>query len=340
MIWAGNHHINFRMLLMKPSIGISIIVNGRKTLCKQTSIKIGWRDNINILLFGSNGQLGQSFCRLFKKNNINFTALSKKNCDVTNNKDLDRVLTSNNYDFIINASAYTNVSDAEINPDIAYEVNDIAIKNIASLIDKDSSVLIHFSTDYVFNGKKKLPYTEEDSTNPINEYGKSKLNGEINLKKSDINYFIFRTSWVYDNKGNNFPNKIVNLARQGKSIEVIDDQFGIPNHVDFISLSTLICLKKYCKYSTNEKNRSHGIYNLSCNDQTTWFNFAKYILDGIYKKSDHQYVIKALKSDNFKSNVKRPQYSVMSNKKIAQQFDIEIPSWQYYADKYIESFYE
>jgi len=246
------------------------------------------------------------------------------------------VLATDSYDFIINASAYTNVSEAEINPQNAFKVNDTAIKNIASLIDKNSSLFVHFSTDYVFDGKKNSSYTEEDSTNPINEYGKSKLNGEINLKKSDINYFIFRTSWVYDNNGNNFPNKIVNMAKQGKSIQVVDDQYGVPNHVDFISLSTLTCLKKYSKYSSTEKHIAHGLYNLSCNDQTTWFNFAKYILDGIHKKTKHQYDIKALKSDNFKSNVKRPQYSVLSNKRIARQFDIKIPSWQYYADKYIE----
>ncbi len=284
--------------------------------------------------------MGQSFCQLFKKNNINYTALSKKNCDVTNNKDIKSVLATNDYDFIINASAYTNVCEAEINPHIAYEVNNFAVKNIASLLANSSSLFVHFSTDYVFDGKKKSPYTEEDSTNPINEYGKSKLNGEINLKKSNINYFIFRTSWVYDNKGINFPNKIVNLAKKGKSIEVIDDQFGVPNHVDFISLSTLACLKKYYKYSTIEKNKSHSIYNLSCNDQTTWFDFAKYILDGIHKISEHQYDIKAVKSDHFKSNVKRPQYTVLSNNKITEQFDIEIPSWHYYADKYIESFDE
>lgn len=315
-------------------------MNGQKTLCKPTSIKIGWRNNIKILLFGSKGQLGQSFCRLFKDNNLNFTALSKKNCDVTSIDDIERALASHSYDFIINTSAYTNVSDAEINPDIAYEVNDVAIKNIASFLDKNSSVFIHFSTDYVFDGKKKSSYTEEDATNPINEYGKSKLNGEINLKNYDLNYFVFRTSWVYDNKADNFPNKIVNQAKKGKAIEVIDDQFGIPNHVDFISSTTLACLNKYYKYSDIEKNDSHGIYNLSCNGQTTWFNFAKYILDGIYKKSKNQYEIKAMKSNNFRSNVKRPEHSVLSNKKIIKQFDVKIPSWQYYADKYIESLYE
>jgi len=229
---------------------------------------------------------------------------------------------------------------AEDNPDIAYKVNDIAIKNIASFIDKNSSVFIHYSTDYVFDGKKKSPYTEEDSTNPINEYGNSKLNGEINLKQSDLNYFIFRTSWVYDNKGNNFPNKIVEQAKQGKSIKVINDQFGIPNHVDFISSSTLACLNKYYKYSAAEKNKSHGVYNLSCNDQTNWFSFAKYILDGIYDKFKIPYELKAVKSNHFKSNVNRPKYSVLSNQKIIKQFDIKIPSWQYYADKYIESFDE
>lgn len=315
-------------------------MSGHKTLCKQISIKVGWRSNINILLFGSNGQLGQSFCQLFKKNNINFTALSKKNCDVTNDNDIARALTSNNYDFIINASAYTNVSDAEINPDIAYRVNDAAIKNIVSLIDNDSSVFIHFSTDYVFDGKKGSPYSEYDIANPINEYGKSKLNGEIHLEESNINYFIFRTSWVYDNKGNNFPNKIVNQAKKIKSISVIDDQFGIPNHVDFISSSTLACLEKYNKYSAIEKNRSHGIYNLSCDGQTTWFDFATYILDGINDKLKTSFDLKPVKSNHFKSNVNRPKYSVLSNKKIIKQFDIQIPSWQYYADRYIESYDE
>ena len=121
-------------------------------------------------------------------------------------------------------------------------MNDKAIKKITSLICKDSTLFIHFSTDYVFDGRKKNPYNENDEPNPINEYGKSKLHGENNLRKSGINYFIFRTSWVYDSKSNNFPNKIVNQAKQGKSIEVINDQFGVPNHSDFITESTLTCL--------------------------------------------------------------------------------------------------
>ncbi|MEL0257973.1 MAG: sugar nucleotide-binding protein, partial [Gammaproteobacteria bacterium] len=194
--------------------------------------------------------------------------------------------------------------------------------------------------DYVFDGKKKSPYTEEDSNNPINEYVKSKLNGEIYLEKSDINYFIFRTSWVYDNKGNNFANKIVKQAKKIETISVIDDQFGVPNHVDFISSSTLACMKKYYKYSMIEKNRSHGIYNLSCGGQTTWFDFAKYILDGIEDKLKTSSDLKPMKSNHFKSNVERPMYSVLSNQKIIKQFDIQIPSWQYYADKYIESYDE
>lgn len=219
-------------------------------------------------------------------------------------------------------------------------MNDKAIKKITSCICKNSTLFIHFSTDYVFDGRKKNPYNENDEPNPINEYGKSKLNGENNLRKSGINYFIFRTSWVYDSKSNNFPNKIVNLAKQGKSIEVINDQFGVPNHSDFITESTLTCLKKYYKYTAVEKNAAHGTYNISCNGETTWFYFAKYILNGIYKNSNHQYDIHAVRSGDFKSIVKRPLHSVLSSKKIKEQFDIEIPTWQYYADKYIESFHE
>ena len=219
-------------------------------------------------------------------------------------------------------------------------MNDIAIKNIASVIGKGSPLLVHFSTDYVFDGNKRKPYNENDEPRPINEYGKSKLNGEINIRKSNVNYFIFRTSWVYDNRSNNFPNKIINLVKKGKPIKVIDDQYGVPNHVDFISLSTLTCLMKYYKYSDVEKHASHGTYNLSCHGETTWFNFAKYILDGINENSKNQYEIDPVNSDYFKTDVKRPKYSVLSSKKIKEQFDIEIPTWQYYADKYIESFQE
>ena len=198
---------------------MSVIMSGHKTLYNQNSILIGWRNNINILVLGSNGQLGQSFCQLFKKNNVNHTALSKKNCDVTNEKDIEDALISNQYDFIINASAYTDVNESEINPNIAYAVNDIAIKNIASIIGKGSPLLVHFSTDYVFDGNKRKPYNENDEPRPINEYGKSKLNGEINIRKSNVNYFIFRTSWVYDNKSNNFPNKIINLVKKRKTYQ-------------------------------------------------------------------------------------------------------------------------
>ena len=128
--------------------------------------------------------------------------------------------------------------------------------------------------------------------------------------------------------------------KKGKPIKVIDDQYGVPNHVDFISLSTFTCLMKYFKYTDVEKHKSHGTYNLSCYGETTWFNFAKYVLDGINENSKTQYNIKSINSDYFKTDVKRPKYSVLSSKKITEQFDIEIPSWQYYADKYIESFYE
>lgn len=277
---------------------------------------------------------------MLKTNNINFTALSKTECDITNDTQISRAINSDSYDCIINTSAYTNVNKAEVEVDLAYEVNDYAIKRISSLLKNKSTLFIHFSTDYVFDGTKKSPYTEEDFTNPINVYGKSKLNGEINLKKSNINYFIFRTSWVYDNKSNNFPNKILNLAKKGSPIRVIDYQYGVPNHVDFISQSILTCISKYCKYEATEKIKSHGVYNLSCDGQTTWFNFAKYILDRTHSKYHQQYDIKAVKFHDFKSHVKRPEFSVLNTEKIIEQFAIKIPPWQYYADKYIKAWNE
>ena len=146
---------------------------------------------------------------MYKQDFFKITALSKQQCDITNLNQLREFIGDSEYDCIINAAAYTNVDQAEESYELSKQVNCESVKNISQCIEKSQTLLIHYSTDYVFDGDNKIPYQETDRANPINAYGKSKYEGENIISSSDINYLLFRTSWVYDNTSNNFPNKIL-----------------------------------------------------------------------------------------------------------------------------------
>ena len=299
---------------------------------------VGWRINIKVLLFGSKGQLGKEFTRFLSKKKIQLTTYSKRECDITNPGQVKKAIESQKYDFIINTSAYTNVALAEKNYETANNTNNHALKNICSSIKKNT-LLIHYSTDYVFDGTLNKAYVEDDVTNPINNYGLSKLNGEELLLKSGVKFMIFRTSWVYDNHSKNFPNTIIQNIKHNKSINVVNDQVGVPNHVEFIVRTTYHCMEKYLKLSALNKDKAHGIYHLSSTGNTTWYDFAKYIIDNFFrKKYPNKYVnLSAVSTKEFEKNIKRPMFSVLSSQKLIRQFDIKLPSWQDGVDQFIKS---
>ena len=189
--------------------------------------------NKKVLVTGANGQLGKTIEELFSINdaNLEFTFVSKENLDITNEDELLLYFKANKFDYCINCAAYTNVEQAEKTPEIAYKVNAEGVKNLAQVCKDANTILIHISTDYVFDGEKSEPYLVSDIPNPINEYGKSKLLGEQYIQKSLCNYFIIRTSWLYSKKyGKNFYKSILDKAKVEKELLITDEQIGCPTN--------------------------------------------------------------------------------------------------------------
>jgi len=267
------------------------------------------------------------------------TSLTKNDCDVTNFNKVKDIITDNFFDCIINASAYTRVDEAESNPKIANLVNESAVANISNLLKVKKTLFIHFSTDYVFDGESRDAYKEHDTPKPINIYGLSKLNGEKAVIQSCKNYLIFRTSWVYSDGGTNFPNTILKNYKHNKTLRVVDDQHGVPNHVDFISDSIFICMNKFLDMPDRQKQEVSGTYHISCTGQTSWYHFSKYLLKQYRTKhNDHRdYKLEAIKTCELRLSAKRPSYSVLNCNKLVKQFDIVLPPWQHYVDKFIDS---
>ena len=224
---------------------------------------------INVLIFGSNGQLGSQF-KSTKK--INFIKLNKKKCDINNYNTLKKTIKKFNPNFIINCAAFTNVDLAETNLFDCYKVNVCGIFNIVECLKKTKIKLIHISTDYVFNGKKKNYYSENDFCDPINVYGRSKFLAEKILKNSNIidKTVILRTSWVYSDKLNSFVGKILTNFCKNKKISVASDNFGTPSSVMNIvkSIKSIILSKKYYP----------GVYNVVDGIKISRYIFAKKIL--------------------------------------------------------------
>ena len=276
---------------------------------------------------------------MYKQDTFKVTALSKEQCDITNLYQVRELIGDSEFDCIINAAAYTNVDQAEDNYELSKLVNCESVKNISQCIEKSQTLLIHFSTDYVFDGESKRPYRETDRANPVNAYGKSKYEGENIISSSNINYLLFRTSWVYNNTGNNFPNKILASLHAKKSMHVVDDQVGVPNYADQIAETTYACLEKYFSYSDDMKKNTHGIYHMSSIGSVSWYNFAEYILDKYCATSldESKYEIKPIKTSSFECKAKRPLFSVLDSSKLSSTFDIDLPSWQDGANQFVKS---
>lgn len=261
----------------------------------------------NVLVTGANGQLGKTIEALYGTNNeaINYTFISKSELDITDKSSIEAFFKHNKFLYCINCAAYTNVEQAEKTPEIAFKVNAEAVKNLAEVCKAANTILIHVSTDYVFDGDKIEPYTVNDLPNPINEYGKSKLLGEQCIQNTISNYFIIRTSWLYSKVyGKNFYKAILAKAKTENELTITTEQKGCPT--DTINLATFIN-----KLIITE-NTSYGLYHFCDENAMTWYDFAKQILieNNLLKN------IKLVKSDKYLTFAKRPVNSVLKNTKL------------------------
>ncbi len=270
-----------------------------------------------VLVTGANGQLAKTLKNLFLSNsdNIEFTFLDKSELDISIKDDLASYFNKHNYDYCVNCAAYTNVDQAEIAPDLAYKVNAEAVKHLAQYCEKTKTILIHISTDYVFDGTKKEPYLEGDTTNPINEYGKSKLLGETYIQEILKDYFIIRSSWLYSTYGKNFVKTIISKIKEGDKLNITTSQKGTP--------TSCLDLSKFIYSLIKTKENKFGIYNFSALGEATWYSFVICISKHFknYSKTN------ILPVESYDSNVIRPINSVLNNDKAQAVFN-NINNWE------------
>jgi dTDP-4-dehydrorhamnose reductase len=270
---------------------------------------------LNILVFGKKGQLASTLRDFEKKNKDNlfkYIFLGRDEIDFRDLSNIEDYFKKYNPEIVINAVGYTAVNLAESNPFDAYKINATSLTEISIYCKKYNSILIHISTDYVFDGSKDVPYKEFDETNPLNVYGKSKLLGEKLIQKFTDKYVIIRVSWVYSHYGNNFLNTILEKSKSEEELNIVDDQIGGPTSTVQIARALEIICKQILDHE-----KPFGIYHLSGEPYISWYKFAK---DIVSIATDYNLikdtVIKPISSDDFQSPAIRPKYSGLSNEKI------------------------
>ena len=282
---------------------------------------------MRILLTGKNGQLGWELDHVLSKSATVF-AMSRTDMDLSKPETIGPVIQGTRPDIIINAAAYTAVDKAESEPELAMTVNGIAPGVIAEEAQKIGAGMIHYSTDYVFDGKATYPYKEEDPTNPLSVYGKSKLAGEQAVMQAGISHVILRTGWVYSLRGSNFLLSIQKLAQSRKQIKVVDDQIGGPTWSRTLAEGTARILEQSLKGDAKKAPIfSHsGVFHMSCGGKTNWFGFANKILELSNLSEDTEVV--PIPTIEYPTPAIRPKYSLLSNQKLKQVFHNEMPHWQ------------
>jgi len=271
-----------------------------------------------VLVTGADGQLAQTIKELYYKNkdNIQFVFVNKKQLDITNFSKVSAFFSEHSFQYCINCAAFTNVDGAETSKALAFSINANAVKHLAKCCKVSNTVLIHISTDFVFDGLKLEPYTELDHTNPLSVYGRSKLEGENIINQIVNNYFIIRTSWLYSEYKSNFVMAMLNLATYKDDINVVNDQIGTPTNANDLARAIIMII--------NNKDKNYGIYHYSNLGETSWYGFAK----EIFKLTNAPITLNPIDSGAYFTKAKRPMYSVLDKTKISTVFDINILDWK------------
>ena len=273
---------------------------------------------INILVTGSNGQVGSEIRELSHKYAYNFFFTDRTTLDISSKEDIETYVATNKIHTIINCAAYTAVDKAQTDKTNANTINHLGVMYLAEIAKKKNIKLIHISTDYVFDGTNYKPYLESDLPNPNSVYGQTKLDGEnalllINPKDS----IIIRTSWVYSSFGANFVKTMLRLGQEKNELGVVFDQIGTPTYARDLAKTILDILE-------NSKNKNVEIYNYSNEGVLSWYDFAKEIM----KMAGLACKINAIGTKEYPTPASRPHYSLLNKAKIKNEFDIEIPFWK------------
>jgi len=283
---------------------------------------------MKVVLIGKNGQLGWELQRALPSLG-DLISLGREDLDILDYHAIQGIISQLKPNLVINASAYTEVDLAETQVETATNINAIAPGIMAEVARKTKSVFIHYSTDYVFDGKKNTPYTEADSTNPLNVYGKSKLQGERFIEQTGDAYLIFRTSWVYSMRGNSFVNKVLSWARKNKTLKIVNDQVSSPTWARSLAEITTQLLAKNSTNLLDAIGERHGIYHLTANGYTSRYEWAKSIIAHDSKRTEQVVqTIEPVLSDEFPTPAIRPLFSALNCEKFIKTFDLHPPNWE------------
>jgi len=273
---------------------------------------------LNILITGANGQLGSELEELSSNYQYQFYFTNRNKLDITIEEDIRKFIEKKSIDIIINCAAYTAVDKAENNFESSNKVNHLAVKYFAKISKEENIKLIHISTDYVFNGQNFKPYVEDDRTNPISIYGKTKLDGEnVLISINPLNSIIIRTSWLYSAYGINFVKTMIKLGKEKDKLGVVCDQIGTPTYAKDLAKTILEILPQI-------KSEKVEIYNYSNEGVLSWYDFAKEII----KMCKLNCKINPIETYQYPTLAKRPHFSLLNKSKIKNSFNIEVPYWK------------
>ena len=273
---------------------------------------------MKILITGRSGQVGWELARTLAPLG-DVIALDQQEMDLAEPDSIRKKIREIGPQLIVNAAAYTAVDKAESDMDLAMKVNGAAPGILAEEAKKLDAPIVHYSTDYIFDGKKIGPYAEDDETNPLSVYGRTKLIGEEAVRASGADHLIFRTSWVYGTRGHNFLLTILRLAKEREELRIVDDQIGAPTRSRMIAEATSLALVQFLP--CREKS---GTYHLTSKGSTSWHGFAQAMLDNLEKRPR----LLPIPTENYPLPAMRPKNSLLSNEKLKSAFGLSLPDWK------------
>ncbi len=274
-----------------------------------------------VLVTGANGQLGQSIKSIANKYpTIQFIYTDFYEMDITNIESCTNAFLKYQPQFCINTAAYTAVDKAESEPEKAHLINGLGSENLAKVCKENDTILLHISTDFIFDGTSKKPYLESDFPNPQSVYGQTKLEGEIAIQNTWEKHFIIRTSWVYSQFGANFMKTMLRLASERDSLSVVSDQIGTPTNAVDLAEVLLTIIKSPITHHPS----SFGIYNFSNEGVCSWYDFAA----AIFHQKELKIDLTPIPTSAYPTPAKRPAYSVLDKTKIKNTFNIEVNEWK------------
>jgi len=294
---------------------------------------------MKFLVTGANGQVGWHLQRTLAPMG-EVLAIDIEQVDLTDLDAISRTVREFAPDVVANAAAYTAVDKAESEPELARAINVAAPQRIAEECGRSGALMIHYSTDYVYDGAKTSPWEESDATGPLSVYGRSKLEGDEAIAGACCAYIILRTSWVYDIRGKNFLRTVLRLAREKEELRMVGDQHGSPTWARGLAETTAIVIAKCCERRAASGAWPSGLFHLTAAGETTWAGFAEAILEdydsfvswpadtGEFGAPLKTKRVVAIPTEQYPLPARRPRNSVLSNRKIQTQFGITLPDWR------------